>query len=53
MDHNTSKGIVTTTSDFAPKIQDDPLIKPLIPYRIELVNGPMLFERISRLGGNS
>jgi restriction system protein len=34
-----SKGFLTTTSDFAPKIQDDPLITPFIPARLELING--------------
>jgi len=33
-----SKGCLTTTSDFAPKIKMDPLIVPLIPSRLELVN---------------
>ncbi len=48
-DHNASKGVVTTTSDFAPKIVDDPFIKPFIPYRLELVNGGELIRRLSRL----
>ena len=26
-----SKGFLTTTSDFAPRIKDDPLIKPFVP----------------------
>lgn len=33
---NVSKGIVTTTSDFAPRLRDDEYIKRLIPYRLEL-----------------
>lgn len=45
-DQNASKGVVTTTSDFAPKLKDDPLLKPLMPYRLELVNGTSLFERL-------
>lgn len=28
-----------TTSDFAPTIADDTFIEPLIPYRLELMNG--------------
>jgi restriction system protein len=44
-----SKGCLTTTSDFAPKIKTDPLILPLIPSRLELVNGPMLFARLEEL----
>jgi restriction system protein len=33
---NVSKGVITTTSDFAPRIAEDEYIKPLIPHRIEL-----------------
>lgn len=33
---NVSKGIITTTSDFAPKITEDKFIKPFLPHRIEL-----------------
>ena len=48
-DQNATKGFVTTTSDFAPKITEDPLIKPHIPYRIELVNGIQLVRRLGEL----
>lgn len=48
-EQNASKGIVTTTSDFAPRIVEDPFIKPFIPYRLELVNGVALVERLSSL----
>lgn len=44
-----SKGFVTTTSDFAPKLRDDPLIIPLIPARLELVNGEQLLARLKVL----
>jgi restriction system protein len=44
-----SKGFVTTTSDFAPGIQTDPLITPLMPSRLELVNGSALLQRLSEL----
>lgn len=44
-----SKGFLTTTSDFAPKIRKDPLILPLIPARLELINGNKLFERLEEL----
>ena len=33
---NVSKGVVTTTSTFAPRIEGDPFIRPFIPYRLEL-----------------
>jgi len=41
-----SKGFLTTTSDFAPRIKDDPLITPLIPQRLGLINGRQLVERL-------
>jgi restriction system protein len=44
-----SKGFLTTTSDFAPKLQEDPLIVPYIPSRLELINGRMLFRRLQDL----
>jgi restriction system protein len=33
---NVSKGIITTTSTFAPRIMEDEYIRPFIPYRLEL-----------------
>jgi restriction system protein len=39
---NTSKGILTTTSDFAPRIPTDPFIQPFLPTRLELMNGAQL-----------
>jgi restriction system protein len=41
----TSKGIISTTWEFAPKIMDDPDIARLAPMRLELVNGKALVER--------
>jgi restriction system protein len=46
MDSAASKGIVTTTSDFAPRIKDDPGIAPLLPTRIELINGSELLTHL-------
>jgi restriction system protein len=43
---SASKGFLTTTSDFAPRLRDDPLIIPFIPSRLELINGRMLRERL-------
>ena len=43
-DQAATKGIVTTTSDFAPRIYEDPSIKPHIPYRLELINGLTLID---------
>jgi restriction system protein len=41
-ERDTSKGIITTTSDFPPKILSDPFIAPFVPYRLELLNGTAL-----------
>ena len=46
-DLNASKGVVTTTSDFAPRVAEDLFIKPHIPYRLELVNGGELVKRLT------
>lgn len=45
-DLNATKGIVTTSSDFAPKILEDPAIAAHVPYRLELVNGVDLAKRL-------
>jgi len=44
-----SKGFLTTTSDFAPRLRDDPLIKPFMPAKLELINGKMLLARLEEL----
>lgn len=46
-DRAATKGLVTTTSDFAPKIETDELISPYLPTRLELVNGTELLRRLS------
>lgn len=33
---NVSKGILTTTSTFAPRVTEDEYLRPYIPYRLEL-----------------
>lgn len=48
-DTSANKGIVTTTSDFAPRIADDPYIKSYVPNRIELINGKQLVNRLRNL----
>lgn len=47
-----SKGFVTTTSDFAPRIKDDPFITEFMPSRLELINGKMLLKRLVELARN-
>lgn len=44
-----SKGFLTTTSDFAPRLRDDILLKPFMPAHLELINGKMLFARLEEL----
>jgi restriction system protein len=44
-----SKGFVTTTSDFPPGIATDPLIAPLIPSRLDLINGEKLRAWLKKL----
>lgn len=44
IDWTVTKGIVTTTSDFAPNLAVDRILAPLIPHRIELRNGEKLRE---------
>ena len=36
---NVSKGIIATTSGFAPRLMEAPGIEQLIPYRLELRDG--------------
>ena len=36
VDGGATKGIITTTSDFAPRVLDDDNVARLIPYRLEL-----------------
>jgi restriction system protein len=44
-----SKGFLTTTSDFAPKLRTDPLIIRFMPAQLELVNGTALLARLNEL----
>jgi restriction system protein len=48
-DQKASKGVVTTTSTFAPEIAKDPLITPFIPTRLELINGDELRRRLAAI----
>lgn len=49
MEPDSSKGIITTTSDFAPKIYTNPKYTALMPTRLELVNGKQLQEWLVKL----
>ena len=46
-----ARGFLSTTSDFAPKITSDALLKKVIPSRIQLINGTELFARLEELAG--
>ncbi|MEI9850330.1 MAG: restriction endonuclease [Sphingomonas sp.] len=46
-EQDASKAIFTTTSDFAPTLHLDRIIKPYLPYRLELVNRQRLLERLA------
>jgi hypothetical protein len=39
-DQNVSKGVVTTTATFAPRVCEE--WKAVMPYRLELKDGPMV-----------
>jgi restriction system protein len=44
-----SKGFLTTTSDFAPRLREDVLLRKALASRIELINGEMLLKRLKQL----
>jgi restriction system protein len=46
---NVSKGVITTTSTFAPHVEDDPFIKPFLPHRIELKPWDVLIPWLQEL----
>jgi restriction system protein len=49
LDRNVSKGILTTTSDFAPGVKTDPQIAELMPYRLELKGREALMNWLKTL----
>jgi restriction system protein len=48
-ERDASKGIMITTSNFPPKIMQDPYIAPFVPYRLELMNGVQLQDWLRTL----
>jgi restriction system protein len=48
-DRLASKAILSTTSDFAPRIASDPYIAPYTPYRLELMNGTSLVRWLNEI----
>jgi restriction system protein len=49
---DASKAIITTTSDFAPRIKINPRVAAFLPTRLELVNGGELQKWLSDLAKN-
>lgn len=48
---NVSKGVMTTTSDFARGVHTDPSIQPMVPFRLELKNRAGLIDWIRQIDG--
>ena len=44
-----SKGFLSTTSYFAPRLPEDPLIRTFIPSRLELINRDALIQRLREI----
>jgi restriction system protein len=51
-ERDASKGIITTTSDFPPRVKEDPNIGPFIPTRLELMNAEALQKWLQELAAN-
>jgi hypothetical protein len=51
MDHNVSKGVITTSGVFAPNLEKDELIQKLLPYRLGLRPRDILIPWLKKLGG--
>lgn len=49
---NVSKGVITTTSTFAPRVESDEYIRPFIPYRLELKPRDSLLPWLDELSKN-
>lgn len=52
-DVGASKAVISTTSDFAPRLQEDRLLAPLFPHRIELRPKGVLLPWLSALRKNA
>jgi restriction system protein len=48
-----TKGMIVTTSDFAPQILDAPGLAAAVPNRLEMMNGVQLQEWLKRLASSS
>jgi restriction system protein len=52
-DLGATKGIIATTSDFAPQLLTDPGLAKAIPYRLQLMNGVQLQDWLRGLSKTS
>ena len=50
---NVTKGIVTTTSTFAPRIMEDPTVSAYVPNRLELRDRAQLLPFLETLRGTA
>jgi restriction system protein len=50
---NVSKGVVTTTSNFAPRILQVDYVRALVPYRLELKGRDELLSWLGQLSRGS
>jgi len=48
-----SKAFLTTTSDFAPMLRDDPLIRKWMPSRLDLIGRADLFNRLAEIAARA
>ncbi len=46
---NVSKGVITTTSTFAPRVAEDEYIRPFLPHRLELKPRDTLLKWLDEL----
>jgi restriction system protein len=51
-ERDVSKGIIATTSDFPPNIDQDPFIAPFMPTRLELMNAARLQQWLTEIKNN-
>lgn len=49
---NVSKGVITTTSTFAPRLPEDEYIRAYVPYRLELKGRDELLPWLDKLSGD-
>jgi restriction system protein len=53
LNHSVSKGVITTTSTFAPRLLDDDGLRAAIPFRLELKPVDVLLPWLAELAGRT